>query len=92
MSYQLSQYLLKQRKSSFISDLPPGQFQSPAVLQKAPHTFALILCCLQGFNSLSICSETISCGYGLLLFSTTEDNRLILSLFISCYPSTAFLF
>lgn len=41
MSYQLAQYLLQQRKSSFISDISPGQFQPPAVLQRALHTSAL---------------------------------------------------
>lgn len=41
MSYQLAQYLLEQRKSSFISDIPPGQFQPPAVLQRVLHTSAL---------------------------------------------------
>lgn len=83
MSYQLAQYLLEQRKSSFISDLPPGQFQPPAVLQRALRTSALILCRLQRFSSRRFCLG----GYGLLVFSTIEENGLVLSIFISMYPS-----
>ena len=86
MSYRLAQDLLEQR-GSFISDLAPGQFQPPAALRRALRTPAPPFSRLQGGRALCGCLG----GCGVLVCSTAEENRVILSLFVSSCPSTVFL-